>query len=110
MDTLINNILLAFYILIGLFFLAAAIESWRDQSNSARWGTGLFWLLFAVLFCAGQWLPNAVNGCLIVIIALLSLFKQVRVGHIKELDEKLAQKTVNRIGNWIFLPSILLQF
>ena len=31
MDTLINNVLLAFYILIGLFFLAAAIESWRDQ-------------------------------------------------------------------------------
>lgn len=42
MDTLINNILLAFYILIGLFFLAAAIESWRDQSNPVRWGTGLF--------------------------------------------------------------------
>ena len=56
MDTLINNILLAFYILIGLFFLDAAIESWRDQSNPVRWGTGLFWFLFAILFCCG-------NGC-----------------------------------------------
>ena len=108
MDTLINNILLAFYILIGLFFLAAAIESWRDQSNPVRWGTGLFWFLFAILFCCGQWLSNAINGAIIIIIALLSLFKQVRVGHIKDLDEKVAQQTVKRIGNWIFLPSILL--
>ena len=108
MDTLINNILLAFYILIGLFFLAAAIESWRDQSNPVRWGTGLFWFLFAILFCCGQWLSNAINGAIIIIIALLSLFKQVRVGHIRDLDEKVAQQTVKRIGNWIFLPSILL--
>ncbi|RMC23932.1 MULTISPECIES: DUF979 domain-containing protein [unclassified Lactobacillus] len=108
MVTLINNLLLAFYILIGLFFLAAAIESWRDQTNQVRWGTGLFWFLFAVLFCLGQWLPSEVSGGLIIFIALLSLFKQVRVGHIKELNEKVAADTVKRIGNWIFLPSILL--
>lgn len=106
--TLMNNLLLAFFIIIGLFFLAAAIESWRDRSNSTRLGTGLFWFLFALLFCAGQWLPNEINGAFLLIIALLSLFKQVRVGHIKELPEEVADKTVKRIGNWIFLPSILL--
>ena len=106
--TLMNNLLLAFFIIIGLFFLAAAIESWRDRSNSTRLGTGLFWFLFALLFCVGQWLPNEINGAFLLIIALLSLFKQVRVGHIKELPEEVADKTVKRIGNWIFLPSILL--
>lgn len=108
MNIIINNLLLAFYILIGLFFLAAAVESWRDKTNPARWGTGLFWLLFAILFAAGQWIPNEINGGILLIIALLSLLKQVRVGKIKELDEKIANQTVKRIGNWIFLPSILL--
>ena len=108
MEAIINNFLLAFYIIIGLFFLAAAIESWRDQTNPARWGTGLFWLIFAALFSLGQWLPSEVSGGLLLVIALLSLFKQVRVGHIKELSEKVASETIRRIGNLIFLPSILL--
>ncbi|BDR60800.1 hypothetical protein KIM322_10610 [Lactobacillus xylocopicola] len=108
MVALVNNMLLGFFILIGLFFLAAAIESWRDQTNSVRWGTGLFWFLFALLFATGQWLPSEVSGGLLVVIALLSLFKQVRVGHIKKINKKLADQTVKRIGNWIFVPSILL--
>ena len=83
METLMNNLLLAFFIIIGLFFLAAAIESWRDRSNSTRLGTGLFWFLFALLFCVGQWLPNEINGAYLIIIALLSLINQVRVGHSK---------------------------
>lgn len=41
-------------------------------------------------------------------IALLSLLKQVRVGKIKELSEEVVNKAVSRIGNWIFLSSILL--
>ncbi len=108
MNAIINDLLTIFYIFIGLFFLAASIESVRDHTNSARLGTGLFWLLFAILFIAGQWLPDAVNGALLVIIAVLSLTKQVRVGQIKKLDPKVAHKTIARIGNWIFLPSILL--
>lgn len=108
MEALINNFLLAFFIVIGLFFLAAAIESWRDETNPVRWGTGLFWFLFAILFSVGQWIPSEVSGAFLLIIALLSLLKQVRVGNIKKLPEEVADKTVSRIGNWIFLPSILL--
>lgn len=108
MNTIINSLLTTFYVIIGLFFLAAAIESVRDKTNSARYGTGLFWLLFALLFVAGEWIPNGVNGAMLVIIAILSLTKQVKVGHIKELDSRIAAHTIKKIGNWIFLPSILL--
>ncbi len=105
---LVNNLLLVCFVIIGLFFLAAAIESVSDRTNPVRWGTGLFWLLFAVLFSVGQWLPNEINGACLLVIALLSLLKQVRVGQIKQLPKKVADQTVSRIGNWLFLPSILL--
>lgn len=108
MTALVNNLLLAFFVIIGLFFLAAAIESWRDQTNPARWGTGLFWFIFAIIFSIGQWIPYEISGALLLVNGLLSLLKQVKVGKIKELPEKVADKTVKRIGNWIFLPSILL--
>ena len=108
MTALVNNLLLAFFVIIGLFFLAAAIESWRDQTNPARWGTGLFWFIFAIIFSIGQWIPYEISGALLLVNGLLSLLKQVKVGKIKELPEKVADKTVKRIGNWIFFPSILL--
>lgn len=108
MTALVNNLLMVFFIIIGLFFLAAAIESWRDKTNPARWGTGLFWFLFAIIFSVGQWIPYEISGALLLVNGLLSLLKQVKVGKIKELPEKVAEQTVKRIGNWIFLPSILL--
>lgn len=108
MTNLINNILTFLYMLIGVGFLIAAIESFRDKTNSARYGTGLFWTLFAVIFALGQWLPKALVGALLLVIGLLSLLKQVKVGHIKEINVKTAEKAALKLRGWIFLPSIIL--
>ncbi len=108
MTNLINNILTFLYVLIGVGFLIAAIESFRDQTNSARFGTGLFWTLFAIIFALGQWLPKAVVGALLLVIGLLSLLKQVKVGHIKDIDVSHAEKVAERLKGWIFLPSVIL--
>lgn len=94
--------------LIGVGFLIAAIESFRDHTNKARYGTGLFWTLFAVIFGLGQWLPAALVGALLLIIGLLSLLNQVKVGNIKEINAKTAEQAAQRLKGWIFLPSIIL--
>ena len=72
MTSLINNILTFFYMLIGATFLIASIESVRDKTNTARFGTAAFWLIFAIIFGIGQWLPNAVVGALLLVIGALS--------------------------------------
>jgi len=103
-----NNILEFFYVLMGLIMLFASIESFRDKENSARIGTGLFWLILAVIFAAGKLLPSFVIGILVVLMGLLSLFKQIKVGRIKEVDVKVAEKSAKRLGGWLFFPSIIL--
>ena len=50
------------YPLGGLFFAAIAISGLLDTSNAKRWGNGAFWGLLAVVFLAGDFLPDAVNG------------------------------------------------
>ncbi|TGD21632.1 DUF979 domain-containing protein [Companilactobacillus suantsaicola] len=104
----VNNILEIFYVLIGLIMFFASIESFRDKENSARIGTGLFWLIMGVIFAIGKYLPNFVIGILLVLVGILSLLKQIKVGKIKEVNKELAEKSAKRLGAWLFFPSIVL--
>jgi len=104
----INDILEVFYVLMGVIMAFASVESFRDKTNSARIGTGLFWLILGVIFAVGNFLPSFVIGLLIVIIGLLSLFKQIKVGKIKEVNKELAEKSAKRLGIWLFFPSVVL--
>lgn len=104
----VNNILEIFYILMGIIMIFASIESFRDKENSARIGTGLFWLILGLIFAIGKYLPNVVIGLLIVFIGILSLLKQIKVGKIKEVNKEIAEKSAKKLGGWLFFPSVVL--
>lgn len=103
-----NNILEIFYVLMGIIMIFASIESFRDKDNSARVGTGLFWLILGLIFAIGRYLPNLVIGLLIIFIGILSLMKQIKVGKLKEVNKELAEKSAKKLGGWLFFPSIIL--
>lgn len=104
----VNNILEIFYILMGIIMIFASIESFRDKENSARIGTGFFWLILGLIFSIGKYLPNVVIGLLIVFIGILSLLKQIKVGKIKEVNKEVAEKSAKKLGGWLFFPSVVL--
>ncbi|UUV99411.1 DUF979 domain-containing protein [Vagococcus luciliae] len=104
----IPAILEFFYILIGLLSMMTAVRCFKDETNSARIGTGLFWLILGVVFAAGKLIPYVVSGVLLAIMGVLTLFKQVKVGQLADISEEEGQKSAERIGSWIFFPSVLL--
>ncbi|AYW46588.1 DUF979 domain-containing protein [Tetragenococcus koreensis] len=108
MTQTVDAILEFFYILIGLLSMMTAIRSFRDQTNSARLGTGLFWLLLGTIFAFGNFLPYAASGIMLVAIGVLTLLKQVKVGNIAKLDEKQGEEAAKKIGSWVFFPSVML--
>lgn len=89
-------------------FLHTAFKAFNDQTNPARFGTGTFWGLIGITFIGGSILPNKVIGAIVIILALLTLFKQVKIGQFPPLDEVVAEKRSQKIGNAIFLPVILM--
>ena len=105
---MLKQILDIFYALIGVLMLLAGIESLRDKASKTHIGTGIFWLILAAIFLIGNYLPNEIIGILIVIIGLLSLFKQVKVGNLAQIDTKIAETAAKKYRGWIFLPSIIL--
>lgn len=68
------SLLTPIYWLLGAFFVLIATRAWRDQTGAARIGRTAFYSLLALLFIAGDWLPTALAGALVLILAVLAGF------------------------------------
>ena len=105
----ISNILLEiFYIIIGIMMLNTAILTLRDKNHKAKIGTAIFWTLLGVIFVFGPYIPSVVVGGMLVVIAVLTLSKQVKPGTVKALDEKFGEKQAEKLGLKVFIPSLVI--
>lgn len=108
METLISNLLEFFFILTGFLLIYTAGSVFMDKTHPTRWGTTLFWLLLGVIFALGNFIPYTLSGVMLLVIGVLTLFKQVKVGYVRPVEEEEAEKASDRIGNNIFIPVIAL--
>lgn len=97
-----------FYILVGLLLAAVAIMNLVDRSNPRRVTTALFWGLYALLYLAGEALPLAAVGALMIAMALLAGFGGVKAGQPRALAPEARQASAARLGNRLFIPALLL--
>ncbi|MGX7394713.1 DUF979 domain-containing protein [Carnobacterium mobile] len=108
METLITNLLEFFFIVVGLLLMYTASKVFSDSNHPTRLGTALFWLLLGIVFAFGNFIPAMINGALILVMGVLTLFKQVRLGEVKTVNEDEALKASERLENTIFIPVIAL--
>lgn len=103
-----EGILEFFYILVGLMLIVTAVRVFRDRTNPVRLGTSAFWLLLGIVFALGNYIPFIVDGILIMLMGVLTFFKQVKLGKVVDLDEAESEMSAAKIGGWIFVPCISL--
>jgi uncharacterized membrane protein len=108
MEQFASTVLEIMYIVIGLQLLYTAYRVFNDETNPTRIGTTLFWAVLGVLFVGGSYIPNIINGVLVLIIGVITLFKQVSIGEIKATPEKEVKENADNTGNGIFLPVMTL--
>lgn len=110
MEQIVNIIKEIIFTAIGLQFLYTASKAFRDKTNPSNIGTGLYWGLLGIIFIFGSYIPPIVVGILIMVITVLTLFKQVKIGKVAEVDPELSEQRSKKIGNWIFVPVLLIGF
>lgn len=108
MESTINNLLEFFFILTGFLLIYTAGSVFVDKTHPTRLGTTLFWLLLGVIFAIGNFIPYTLSGIMLLVIGALTLLKQVKLGHVRPVEEAEAEKASDRIGNWVFLPVVVL--
>ena len=93
------------YFLTGLILIIISVYTLTDKGNSARYTTALFWTLFGLTFMAPIiHLPHTVVGAFLIVMALLSGFKQVKMGSAKEASAEYRIEERDKWGNKLFIP------
>jgi uncharacterized membrane protein len=98
----------SFYVVVGIILVVIAIRIVLDPRHPARWGSSLFWGLFAATFLLGKIVDPLVIGYLVVAMVLLAA-----VGQVRKSDETTVAKperiaSAERLGSRVFLPALLI--
>ncbi|MCK7594871.1 DUF979 domain-containing protein [Pseudomarimonas salicorniae] len=94
------------YWLSGAYFAWLALAAIHDRSHSRPKANALFWGVLALLFLAGERLPNAVVGLLVVVLALIAGFGGLGQGTPARRDRDPAEEA-RRHGHRLFLPALI---
>ncbi|WP_404992300.1 DUF979 domain-containing protein [Cupriavidus pauculus] len=96
------------YWLAGLILLITALMTFTDKTHPRRLSTGLFWLLYAIIFLIGDKIPPAIVGVAAVVMALIAGFGGVGHGKHGTLPEAERRASARRLGNKLFIPALLI--
>ncbi|MEG0254244.1 MAG: DUF979 domain-containing protein [Vagococcus sp.] len=108
METFFNNLLEFFFILIGLQLIYTAYKVFINKSNTKHVGSALFWLDLGILFMLGKFIPPMVSGLLVVLLGVISLFRQFEISQFKPFKQEKLENDAKRFGNKIFIPVLSL--
>ncbi|WP_026694452.1 DUF979 domain-containing protein [Peribacillus kribbensis] len=96
------------YVLMGIIVLGCSLYIFADPSNSRRFTTGSFYLIYSVTLMFGKLIPPFYTGLLaiamVVIIASGGLKKSVHVENSLQDREERRKK----LGGKLFIPAILI--
>jgi uncharacterized membrane protein len=94
------------YLLVGAILAVTAAMTLADRAHPKRYGSGLFWALYALVFLVGDQLPPAWVGAGVVAMALVAGLGGVGAGrHVARTASELAG-SVARLGNKLFVPAL----
>lgn len=96
------------FVLCGLVSLLTSVYAFRDKNHPTRLGSTLFWGLLGIIFIFGPYIPANIVGVLIIVMAVLTASKQVKVGNVKGTSNEYRQKQSDKIGNKIFIPALMI--
>ena len=94
------------YRLMGILTGAAAVINFRDRTNPNRLGNALFWALWTLSFLAGSWLPDFVNGLLILAMVAVATLRGVKASAGESTTPAERITSAKRWGNRLFLPAL----
>jgi uncharacterized membrane protein len=89
----------------GLLPATVAIHHAMARGEPRRWRNSLFWGAFAVTLMAGPWLPNLVNG-LLVLLMVATATTGLRPAPVSSTGEAERQTLSQRYGMRLFLPAL----
>ncbi len=103
---LMTKLLEIVYMLIGIICIYTAIVNIKDKENPSPWGTGVFWSSVGIVIAFGRWIPNTVNGFLILLMSASAILNLVKPGKNMAPTKEETKQKFDKIGMKIFIPAL----
>lgn len=94
------------YILCGLVSISTGIRGLKNEK--AKIGTFLFWTILGIIFIFGEAIPYKVTGGLLVILAIITVTKQLHIGKFENISSQFKIAQSKKLKNKIFIPAVLI--
>ena len=94
------------FILMGFVCFFTGIKNLTDKENKANIGTGVFWIALSIVLAFGRWIPNLINGILVLIMTLPAILRQVKPGQSKPVDPAYSDAWSKKFNMAIFIPAL----
>jgi uncharacterized membrane protein len=83
-----------------------AIVNWRDRTNSRRLNNTAFWGVYSITFLAGTYLPDVVNGFLVIAMVLVASIRGLGQGRQETRTRAERETSAQQWGNKLFIPAL----
>lgn len=93
------------YVVIGLICIYCGARNLFDKTNKDNIGTAIFWCALGLVAAFGRWIPNQINGVLILIMCIPAILKRVKPGTSDVPKEEYSKSCAQKIGMKIFIPA-----
>lgn len=103
---LMTKLLEVVYILIGIICIYTALRNLTDKENPSPFGNAVFWGSVGVVIAFGRWIPNFINGVLILIMSASAVLRLVKPGNELAPTPQQTKASFERIGIKIFIPAL----
>lgn len=97
-----------FYILIGLQLMYTGVKVFQQKENTKRVGSALFWFDLGILFTFGKVIPPVFAGVLVVLLGMITIFKQFSMTKFPDFSVATLEKSAKKYGNRLFIPVLCL--
>ena len=101
-----QKLLEVLFIIMGFIAIYTGVKNLTDKKNPSPYGTALFWITMGVLIAFGRWIPNLVNGLLVVVMTLPAILRKVSKGGAAAPSHEEMTANFEKIGMKIFLPAL----
>ncbi len=91
----------------GLLLLAFSLQSFLDNNNPKRIGSGLFWLIYGLTFIFGAMMPNWVTGVMVLMLTALAAGGFMGIGNYGTTSDVERKKSAAVLKNKLFVPAIV---
>ncbi len=98
------------YWLTGLMMAGVALVNARDFTNPRRFNNTAFWGIYAITFLAGSYLPDLVNGFLVIGMVLVASIRGLGQGKGESATREEREEGARRWGNKLFIPALAIPF